>query len=148
MYGPWPPVMNRGVPPTAPKARTGELTPPGTTRRARANRSSDFSMPLTGPDYAPRAVRPGCGSLAKAPAGGADGPTGSLEVVGEPGQHPHRVGQRTAVRRAQPGDRLPGRERGRRRQDVTVAAVPAQARHAVDGLGPAVEAARPPLVLV
>ena len=26
--------MNRGVPPTAPKARTGELTPPGVTARA------------------------------------------------------------------------------------------------------------------
>jgi hypothetical protein len=32
--------MNRGVPPTEPNARTGELTPPGMTERARANNSS------------------------------------------------------------------------------------------------------------
>src|SRR5690242_15215385 len=29
--------MNRGVPPTARNARTGEFTPPGTTARARSN---------------------------------------------------------------------------------------------------------------
>lgn len=28
--------MNRGVPPTARKARTGEFTPPGVTREARS----------------------------------------------------------------------------------------------------------------
>src|SRR5204862_5342373 len=32
--------MKRGVPPTARNARTGELTPPGMTRRARSNSSS------------------------------------------------------------------------------------------------------------
>jgi hypothetical protein len=32
--------MNRGVPPTAPNARTGEFTPPGVTSRARANSDS------------------------------------------------------------------------------------------------------------
>ena len=37
-------AMKSGVPPTALKARTGELTPPGMTRRARANRSSDWVM--------------------------------------------------------------------------------------------------------
>src|SRR5215212_8242192 len=31
--------MNRGVPPTARNARTGELTPPGTMARARSNRA-------------------------------------------------------------------------------------------------------------
>src|SRR3954447_24796845 len=31
--------MNRGVPPTARKARTGELTPPGTMAEARSNRA-------------------------------------------------------------------------------------------------------------
>ena len=35
--------MKRGVPPTARKARTGELTPPGVTALARANRASDRS---------------------------------------------------------------------------------------------------------
>src|SRR6476646_6176285 len=34
--------MNRGVPPTAPNARTGESTPPGITSEARAKRSSDL----------------------------------------------------------------------------------------------------------
>src|SRR6478736_1330624 len=32
--------MNRGVPPTEPKARTGEFTPPGISPRARSNSSS------------------------------------------------------------------------------------------------------------
>src|SRR3954465_14740258 len=32
--------MKRGVPPTARKARTGELTPPGITRWARSNSSA------------------------------------------------------------------------------------------------------------
>jgi hypothetical protein len=33
--------MKRGVPPTARKARTGELTPPGITARARVMSASD-----------------------------------------------------------------------------------------------------------
>src|SRR3954471_12169519 len=33
--------MNRGVPPTARKARTGEFTPPGVTRPARSNNCAD-----------------------------------------------------------------------------------------------------------
>ena len=33
-------AMNRGVPPTARKARTGELTPPGVTAAARSNRAA------------------------------------------------------------------------------------------------------------
>jgi hypothetical protein len=44
---------NRGAPPTDDHARTGELTPPGITRRARANHISDVSpdlfMSLLGP---------------------------------------------------------------------------------------------------
>ena len=35
-YGPRAPAMNRGVPPTEPKARTGESTPPGMTAWAAA----------------------------------------------------------------------------------------------------------------
>ncbi len=35
--------MNRGVPPTAAKARTGEFTPPGVTARARSKRARDCS---------------------------------------------------------------------------------------------------------
>src|SRR5437868_14274715 len=34
---PRPSRKNRGVPPTAPKARTGELTPPGISSRKRSN---------------------------------------------------------------------------------------------------------------
>jgi hypothetical protein len=34
--------MNRGVPPTALNARTGEFTPPGVTRCARSNQSADW----------------------------------------------------------------------------------------------------------
>jgi hypothetical protein len=34
--------MNRGVPPTALNARTGEFTPPGVTRVARSNQSRDL----------------------------------------------------------------------------------------------------------
>jgi hypothetical protein len=33
--------MKRGVPPTARNARTGELTPPGVSSRARLNKASD-----------------------------------------------------------------------------------------------------------
>lgn len=35
-YGPFPDTMNRGVPPTARNARTGEFTPPGVTAAARS----------------------------------------------------------------------------------------------------------------
>src|SRR6476619_2527404 len=42
--------MNRGVPPTARKARTGEFTPPGITVWARANASTDrWSVIRSGP---------------------------------------------------------------------------------------------------
>src|SRR5687767_6161766 len=39
-YAPLAETMNRGVPPTEPKARTGELTPPGMSWRARSKSSS------------------------------------------------------------------------------------------------------------
>ena len=39
--------MNRGVPPTARKARTGELTPPGVTASARSNRACEASIEVT-----------------------------------------------------------------------------------------------------
>ena len=38
---PSPEAMNRGVPPTARKARTGELTPPGVTASARRSSASE-----------------------------------------------------------------------------------------------------------
>ena len=45
--GPWPLAMKGGVPPTAPKERTGLLTPPGMRRRARSNK--DWEECCTGP---------------------------------------------------------------------------------------------------
>jgi hypothetical protein len=49
-YGPAPRTMNRGVPPTEPNALTGEFTPPGVTKPARAKRASlrGVSPGLTG----------------------------------------------------------------------------------------------------
>src|SRR5512132_1522608 len=41
MYAPSPRTANLGVPPTAPNARTGVFTPPGITRLARSNSSSE-----------------------------------------------------------------------------------------------------------
>src|SRR5437868_9021470 len=55
--------MNGGVPPTPPNARTGESTPPGITRLARSNSSSDRPMP--GVILAPPAAR----ARARAPSG-------------------------------------------------------------------------------
>src|SRR3954451_15547735 len=40
-YAPCARSMNRGVPPTALNARTGELTPPGVTARARSNSAAE-----------------------------------------------------------------------------------------------------------
>src|ERR1022692_3545950 len=48
-YGPRPELMNTGVPPTAPNARTGELTPPGMTAQARPKNSPDRGAPVTRP---------------------------------------------------------------------------------------------------
>src|SRR5690606_19082173 len=46
-YGPRADAMKRGVPPTAPNARTGELTPPGTSAAARSNNCCERSKPVT-----------------------------------------------------------------------------------------------------
>ena len=46
-YGPVPLTMNRGVPPTARNARTGEFTPPGITRWARSNRAAETGASVT-----------------------------------------------------------------------------------------------------
>src|SRR3954471_18517226 len=77
--------MNRGVPPTARKARTGEFTPPGVTRPARSNSCADtgasygygsLTAPLSqarlcalatcwdGPSRGPRSAEP-AGALAR-----------------------------------------------------------------------------------
>src|SRR3990170_2990389 len=65
MPAPSPRTTKRGVPPTAPKARTGESTPPGITRRARSNSSSDpvTELDATGPGPLPSDAKSGvrCG---------------------------------------------------------------------------------------
>src|SRR5689334_7505013 len=126
--------MKRGVPPTAPKARTGELTPPGTISRARANRASEFSVRLTPYRVATgrRALRPSRTATALTGTGS------SLAGVGEPVENAQRVGQRAAVGRAQPRAGAAGRQQRGRGEDVAVAAVPAQAGHLVDGGRPEV----------
>ena len=56
--------MKRGVPPTARNARTGELTPPGVTRRARSKSACEAGASygwVTGPVSQSRPVRPGPG---------------------------------------------------------------------------------------
>src|SRR6516164_5798652 len=91
--------MNLGTPPTAPKARTGEFTPPGVTSRARANSDSLRS------------------------------PTLGLAGVDEVLEQPQRVRQRMVLRRAKPARGQAVRVARRRGQHVAVPAVPAQARH-------------------
>src|SRR5260370_2208305 len=63
--------MKSGVPPTARKARTGELTPPGINFCARAKSSSDWVMVVRAPE-------------ASAPARGAFGVVGQDHVVSGP----------------------------------------------------------------
>src|SRR5580692_13208057 len=89
--------MNRGTPPTAPNARTGEFTPPGVTLRARANSESLLSA------------------------------TRGLAGVDQILQQPQRVRQRMLLRRAQPARGQAVGKTGRRGQHVAVPAVPAQA---------------------
>src|SRR5580692_11800535 len=101
--------MNLGTPPTAPKARTGEFTPPGITSRARSKSSSLWSLKVT-----PRRRRRGT--------------------------------QAAAARRGAEPARGADAERRRRGGHEAVPAVPAQALG--DALRLAVQAARPPFVLV
>src|SRR5438128_683336 len=76
---PSPRARKRGVPPTAPYARTGELTPPGVTRPASRNNASD--RPSMGPILAATRVggrgqepRPNRGHRADLPAGVGSAP--------------------------------------------------------------------------
>ena len=73
-YGPDPRTMKRGVPPTERNARTGELTPPGVTARARARRAAEAgaSSPWEG----------AAGISVTAPLSGQAGATGVSGVVG------------------------------------------------------------------
>src|SRR6185437_12202191 len=50
MVGPLALWMNSGVPPTPRKARTGELTPPGSSSSARSKSREDLSGPSSGDD--------------------------------------------------------------------------------------------------
>src|SRR3569833_3152799 len=117
--------MNRGVPPTAPNARTGELTPPGTTAPARANSSCEIWSEVT---FAVSQT--------------------SLTHVREDLQYAYGVGQCGVLGEVHPGHLAAERQHRRRRDDVAVTAVPAHARGLLDALGHRVEVAGPPLVLV
>src|SRR6476646_7789495 len=75
--------MKRGVPPTARKARTGELTPPGVTARARASRAADAGASVG----VVASVVVGCVTLPSsqppvAPRSGGVGPAGGRRGVG------------------------------------------------------------------
>src|SRR5208282_3995454 len=121
--------MNLGTPPTAPNARTGELTPPGVTSRARAN--SDSLRGVRG------VVPPESAELSY---------TLGLAGVDDVLQQPQRVRQRMLPRRAKPARGQAVRVTRRRGQHVAVPAVPAQAFD--DAFRLAVKPARPPLIFV
>src|SRR5438552_4508511 len=74
---PSPRSRKRGVPPTEPKARTGELTPPGITVPARTKSSSDLVMARC---YGSDAVDAGASGKGRWPGDG-------------PGRDPERAGQ-------------------------------------------------------
>src|SRR5439155_8584297 len=76
-YAPSPRSRNRGVPPTAPNARTGELTPPGITVPARTKSSSDL---VTARCYGSGAVDAGASGKGRWPRD-------------RPGPDPERTGQ-------------------------------------------------------
>jgi hypothetical protein len=57
--------MNTGVPPTALKARTGELTPPGMWRLARSNSCSELLM-LVPYRYGAQIIGAGGGNIQRA----------------------------------------------------------------------------------
>src|SRR6478735_9343074 len=94
-YGPLARSMNRGVPPTALNARTGEFTPPGVTACARSNRAADWAVEWAvdwAVDSAVEVAAVGSAvTRAFSPAGGPDH---------EPG--PGGPGVRRATRRAVP----------------------------------------------
>src|SRR5690242_17524069 len=123
--------MNRGVPPTDRKARTGELTPPGTTCSARAKSSAlrpAFDVPepviavlVTAPVSQPVA-RP---AVAGTPSEGSGGQRGGRRR----GERAHRAVHRVAVRTddlGRVGGPVPP-EQGPARARVLVADVRAQA---------------------
>src|SRR4051794_27949606 len=95
--------MNRGVPPTARKARTGELTPPGVTRPARSNSCADTgasygdgSLPAPPSQACLWAVAtcwngPSRGPRSAEPAGGLDRPVGEHRAGAGPADRGQRL---------------------------------------------------------
>src|ERR1039457_6923928 len=108
--------MNRGTPPTAPNARTGEFTPPGVASRARANSAALRSVML------------------------------SLAGVDDELEQPQRVRQRMLLRGADPARAQRAGVARRRAEHVAVRAVPPQALAEPLRLGLGVRPACPPLV--
>src|SRR5690348_1357090 len=112
--------MNTGSPPTAPNARTGELTPPGITAHARWNRLEESTQRLS---------------------------QGLFARIGEELERHQPVRQRVPTRVPDPLRTRPAAAAARG-QDVTVPAVPAQPGHRGEAVRLAVQVAGPPFVLV
>ena len=120
--------MKRGVPPTARKARTGELTPPGMTRWARSNRplrwwSWQRRRPRSVLGFVGRTVGPGSGaspaSSSPSSAGGRAQKKRSGTTLPMPGRKPRvqalvEEGQRLADGGLQLA--AGGQQRGQRRR--------------------------------
>ena len=121
--GPDPRTMNRGTPPTAPNARTGEFTPPGVTSTGAGEQrlAADRSESRTEPTLASQR-RPGTRAAAARPAAGA------------------RLARGASAR---PGRRRTGTAGRARSCPGSASAGPVD-----DALRLAVQAAGPPLVLV
>ena len=117
-YRPGASVMNRGVPPTALKARTGEFTPPGIPRAARANSASlragrrpeseshGTSQASTRYSSSRSASGSGC------PAGGRS--QRAARPVAVPGRRGEHVAVPAVPAQARPRRRSPARSPGRR----------------------------------
>src|SRR4051794_38915274 len=92
--------MNRGVPPTARKARTGELTPPGVTALARSNSATDAGAAASRSVMSAMWVIVAYGkSLVVAGLPGADADLVALAVGEDPERRCLRVAHQRAARR-------------------------------------------------
>ena len=106
-YGPCPPAKNRGVPPTAPNARTGEFTPPGMTSGG----------PL---DTAPGCARPGSPAFLAQLGQQVEVLGGGRRQVGRDGQ----LGQVATVPRRRQDGRHRRRGQGQAEQRLVEGLVP------------------------
>jgi hypothetical protein len=101
--------MKRGVPPTARKARTGELTPPGMTRWARSKGGRRWLVSVDTARTLPWSAR-GAGRLVGVFGGASGGPR--PRRLSSPGGRPRRSG-RARCCPCRGGSPRPGSGRGR-----------------------------------